>query len=107
MTMSWRDLGMTYQILWRSERGSVRLMRTPSLDPGRVAELHFPHLEAATEIVERIGVHALQRRRVHVQCHQVGIAGLQVRYLMNVGVLAAEQAAFGKVAGEERLDVAV
>ena len=63
--------------------------RTLFSDTGRVAEFDHHHFLATLVVGQGVRSHDLQRRRIDVQRFQVGIAFLQIRYLMLIVVLFA------------------
>src|SRR4051812_23394746 len=63
------------------------------LNPRGVAEHHHHRLLAARRREQVVGAHVDQRRRVDVERDEVGVAGLQVGYLVQVAVLAADDVA--------------
>ena len=48
-------------------------------------------------IGQRIHAHAQQGRRIDVQCDQIGVSGLKIGYLVDVGILRAADAAGGQL----------
>src|SRR5437016_2572695 len=76
-------------------------------DAGGIDALDEHQLLAARVVGQGIRPHPAQRRRVDVQGHQVGVAGLKVGHLMQVEVLAAADVSGGKVVRADRLDPAV
>src|SRR5262249_3178594 len=77
------------------------------LDPRRVAELQEHRLHAPTCIEQRVGPHLRQRRRVDMQRHEIRTPRLEVRHLVEVGVLTSQNAAGREVARESRLHQSV
>src|SRR5262245_36986182 len=83
------------------QRFSSRIPASSS-NPRRIRKLQQHPLLAARRVVHRVSTHPFEWRRVDMQRHEVGVARLQVRDLMQIIVLRAAYVTFDQIARTNR-----